>query len=143
METMSNGERFLAPDDPLVRAIARPEERVLPPLNVLDWWEHRGEDGRTTRTGLVGVPRQLVVTTRRVLVLREGSIERSVALASIGGAEVMGPPELPLQDSERAVLVKSRDEQPVVWGCWSTGTGEAQRLMDDIFVLANGGSLAS
>jgi hypothetical protein len=40
-------------------------------------------------------------------------------------------------------LVKSRDEQPVVWGCWSTGTGEAQRLMDDIFVLANGGSLAS
>jgi hypothetical protein len=85
----------------------------------------------------------LVVTTRRVLVLREGSIERSVALASIGGAEVMGPPELPLQDSERAVLVKSRDEQPVVWGCWSTGTGEAQRLMDDIFVLANGGSLAS
>lgn len=88
---MSNGDRYLAPDDPLVRAVAQPEERVLPPLEVLDWWEHPGEEGRTTPTGLIAVPRQLVLTTQRILVLRNGAVERSVALESIGGAEIIEP----------------------------------------------------
>jgi hypothetical protein len=47
-----------------VHAVAQPDERVLPPLDVLDWWEDPGEEGRTTATGLVGVPRQVVLTTR-------------------------------------------------------------------------------
>lgn len=138
---MSHDERFLSPDDPLARVVAQPHERVLPPLDVLDWWEHPGEKGRTTATGLVGVPRQLVVTTQRVLVLRDAAVERSVVMASIGGARIMESSELPLEHSERAVLVNSGGEEPVVWGCWSTATEEAKRLMDDIFELAHGRSL--
>ena len=143
---MIGDERFLAPDDPLVRAISkrrnplrrgRSEERVLPPLEVLDWWEHPGEEGRTTPTGLVAVPRQLVITTQRILVLRDGSVERSVAMAWIGGAAIKDPSELPLEDSERAVLVHSGGEQPDVWGCWSMATEEAHGLMSDIFQLAH------
>ena len=120
---MNGDERYLAPDDPLVKAVAQrrnllrrgqSEERVLPPLDVLDWWEHPGEEGRTTPTGLVGVPRQLVVTTKRVLVLRDGSVDR------------------------RAVLVHSGGENPTVWGCWSMATEEAERLMGDIFQLSHG-----
>jgi len=59
-------------------------------------------------------------------------------MASIGGAQIMGPSEWPLEDSERAVLVKSHGEHPTVWGCWSTATDEANRLMNDIFFLAHG-----
>lgn len=145
---MSGHDRYLEPDDPLVRALAkrrnplrrsgRSQERVLPPLDVLDWWEHPGEGGRTLPTGLVGVPRQLVVTTKRILVLRDGSVERSVAMASIGGAEIMEPPQLPLEDSELAVLVKAYGEPPVVLGCWSAAAEEAHRLMGDIFQLSHG-----
>ena len=140
---MSHEERFLSADDPLARVVAQPHERVLPPLDVLDWWEHPGEEGRTTATGLVGVPRQLVVTTQRVLVLRDGAVERSIAMASIGGARIMEPPDLPLENSERAVLVNSGGEQPTAWGCWSAATEEADRLMADIFQLAHGSSLGS
>lgn len=50
----------------------------------------------------------------------------------------MRPHELPLEDSERAVLVKSNDTQRVVRGCWSTGSEDAQRLMNDIFFFAHG-----
>jgi hypothetical protein len=137
-QSMSGDDRYLAPDDPLVRAVAQPEERVLPPLEVLDWWEHPGEDGRTTATGLVAVPRQLVVTTQRILVLRDGSIERSVAMASIGGAHMKEPSEWPLEDSERAVLVHSGGKKPTVSGCWSMATEEAELLMGDIFQLSHG-----
>ena len=136
-----NDDRFLPPDHALVRALALPEERMLPPLDVLDWWEHPAEEGRTTPTGLVGVARQLVVTTQRLLVLRDGTIERSVALASIGGTQPVGPPDFPLENSERGFLVHSGGDKPVVWGCWSTATEEARRLMDDIFLLAHGSSL--
>jgi len=139
---ISHDERFLSRDDPLVRVVAQPDERVLPPLDVLDWWEHPDEEGKTTATGLVGVPRQLVVTTQRVLVMRDGAVERSIAMASIGGAKTMGPSDLPLEDSERAVLVDSGGENAVVWGCWSAATEEARRLMGDIFALAHGGSPA-
>jgi hypothetical protein len=107
-------------------------------MDVLDWWEHPGEEGRTTPTGLVGVPRQLVVTTQRILVLRDGSVERSVAMKSIGGAEIKEPSEWPLEDSERAVLVHSGGNKPTVWGCWSLAAEEADRLMSDIFQLAHG-----
>jgi hypothetical protein len=99
---MSGDDRFLAGDHALVRALAEPDERILPPLDVVDWWEHPGEEGRTTSTGLVGVGRQLAVTTQRLLVLRDGTIERSVALASIGGARLLGPTDFPIEDSERA-----------------------------------------
>ena len=85
---------------------------MLPPLDVVDWWEHPAEEGRTSPTGVVGVPRQLAVTTQRLLVLRDGTIERSVALASIGGAQLLGPSDFPLEDSERAVLVRSEGEEP-------------------------------
>ena len=139
---MSGDDRFLARDHALVRALAEPDERMLPPLDVVDWWEHPGEEGRTSTTGVVGVPRQLVVTTHRLLVLREGTIERKVAMASIGGAKVLGPSDFPLEDSERAVLVRSPrgsgGEEPVVWGCWSTAKADAARLSGDIFQLANG-----
>ena len=135
---MTSDDRYLAPDDPLVRAVAKRKERVLPPLEVLDWWDHPGEEGRTTPTGFVGVPRQLVVTTQRVLVLRDGSVERRVAMASIGGAQIMGPSEWPLEDSERAVLVHSGGKKPTVWGCWSMATEEADVLMGDIFKLSHG-----
>lgn len=139
---MNGDDRFLAPDHALVRALAEPEEQVLSPLAVVDWWEHSGEEGRTSTTGLVGVPRQLAVTTQRILILRDGAIERSVALASIGGAQLLGPSDFPLEDSERAVLVRSGDNEPVVWGCWSTAAAEAHRLMDDIFSLSHGVPLA-
>ncbi len=134
---MSGDDRFLAGDHALVRSLAEPDERILPPLDVVDWWEHPGEEGRTTSSGLVGVGRQLAVTTQRLLVLRDGTIERSVALASIGGAQLLGPSDFPLEDSERAVLVRSGGEQPSVWGCWSTAKAEADRLMGDIFSLAH------
>ena len=107
-------------------------------MDVLDWWEHPGEEGRTLPSGVVGVPRQLVVTTKRILVLRDGSVERSVAMASIGGAQIKEPSEWPLEDSERAVLVHSGGEQPTVWGCWSMATEEAELLMGDIFELSHG-----
>jgi hypothetical protein len=139
--SVSGDDRFLAADHPLARALAEADERMLPPLDVVDWWEHPGEEGRMSPTGVVGVPRQLVVTTRRLLVLREGNIERSVALASIGGAQVLGPSDFPLEDSERAVLVRSRGEEPVAWGCWSTAKAAVDRLMGDIFSLANGVAL--
>ena len=144
---MSGDDRYLAPDDPLVRAVKprnplrrwrKSQERVLPPLEVLDWWEHPGEEGRTTPTGFVAVPRQLVVTTKRILVLRDGSVERSVAMASIGGAQMKQPSEWPLEDSERAVLVHSGGKKPTVWGCWSMATAEAELLMGDIFQLSHG-----
>lgn len=134
---MSGDDRFMARDHALVRALAEPDEQMLPPLDVVDWWEHPGEEGRITPSGLVGVPRQLVVTTQRLLILRDGTIERSVALASIGGGQVLGPSEFPLEDSERAVLVRSGGEEPAVWGCWSTAEGDAHRLMDDIFSLSH------
>lgn len=139
--SVSGDDRFLARDHALARALAENDERMLPPLDVVDWWEHPGEKGRTSPTGVVGVPRQLVVTTRRLLVLREGTIERSVALASIGGAQVLGPSDFPLEDSERAVLVQSGGEEPVAWGCWSTAKADVDRLMADIFILANGVAL--
>jgi hypothetical protein len=106
-------------------------------LDVLDWWEHPGEEGRTTSTGLVAVPRQLVVTSQRILVLRDGSVERSVAMESIGGADMKGPSD-GLLDSERAVLVHSGGKKPTVWGCWSMATEEAELLMGDIFQLSHG-----
>jgi hypothetical protein len=134
---VSGDDRFMARDYALVRALAEPDERMLPPLDVVDWWEHPGEEGRITPSGLVGVPRQLIVTTQRLLVLRDGTIERSVALASIGGGQVLGPSEFPLEDSERAVLVRSGGEEPAVWGCWSTAEAGAHRLMDDIFSLSH------
>jgi hypothetical protein len=139
---VSGDDRFLARDHALARALAESEERMLPPLDVVDWWEHPGEEGRTSPTGVVGVPRQLAVTTQRLLVLRDGTIERSVALASIGGAELLGPSDFPLEDSERAVLVRSGGEEPVAWGCWSTEKADADRLMGDIFSLAHGVPLA-
>ena len=139
---MSGDDRFLARDHALVRNLGEPGERMLAPLDVVDWWEHPGEEGRTSPTGLVGVGRQLVVTTQRLLVLRDGTIERSVALASIGGAQLLGPSDFPLEDSERAVLVRSGDEEPVVWGCWSTAKAHADLLMADIFSLAHGVPLA-
>jgi hypothetical protein len=135
---VSGDDRFLARDHALIRNLAGPDERMLPPLDVVDWWEHPGEDGRTTPSGLVGVGRQLAVTTQRLLVLRDGAIERSVALASIGGAQLLGPSDFPLEDSERAVLVRSGGEQPAVWGCWSTAKADAHQLMDDIFSFAHG-----
>jgi hypothetical protein len=107
-------------------------------MEVLDWWEHPGEEGRTTPSGLVAVPRQLVVTTQRILVLRDGSVERSVDMASIGGAAMKEPSEWPLEDSERAVLVHSGGDRPTAWGCWSMATEDAERLMVDIFQLAHG-----
>jgi hypothetical protein len=107
-------------------------------MEVLDWWEHPGEEGRTTPTGFVGVPRQLVVTTQRILVLQDGSVERSVRMATIGGAQLMGPSEWPLEDSERAVLVHSGGDKPTVWGCWSMAAEEADILMSDIFFFAHG-----
>jgi hypothetical protein len=134
---VSGDDRFLARDHALVRNLGEPDERMLAPLDVVDWWEHPGEEGRTSPTGLVGVGRQLVVTTQRLLVLRDGTIERSVALASIGGAQLLGPSDFPLEDSERAVLVRSGDEEPVVWGCWSTAKANADLLMADIFSLAH------
>ena len=72
----------------------------------------------------------------------KGTIERSVAMASVGGAQVLGPSDFPLEDSERAVLVRSGGEEPVAWGCWSTAKADADRLMGDIFSLANGVPLA-
>lgn len=135
--------KWLAPDHPVVRAFARSEERLLPPIEVVDWWEHPDETGRTTPTGLVGVPRQLLVTSQRLAVLRGDSVERSVAMASIGGAEIKGPrhPYLQLEDGERAVPVTSGGERPTVWGCWSMATEDAKGLMTDIFELSHGGPL--
>jgi hypothetical protein len=135
--------RWLAPDHPVVLAFAQAEERLLPPIDVTDWWDHPGERGRTTQTGLVGVPRQLLVTSQRLAVLRGDTVERNVAMASIGGAEVKGPPHpyLQLQDGERAVLVTSGGEHPTVWGCWSMPSEDAKGLMTDIFELAHGGPL--
>jgi hypothetical protein len=135
---VSGDDRFLARDHALIRNLAESDERMLSPLDVVDWWEHPGEVGRRGPNDLVGVGRQLAVTTQRLLVLQDGSIERSVALASIGGAEMLGPSDFPLEDSERAVLVRSGGEQPVVWGCWSMANADANQLMDDIFCLANG-----
>ena len=139
---MSGDDRFLADDHALVRALAEADEQMLPPLDVLDWWEHQGEEGRPSPTGLVGVPRQLAVTTQRILVLRDGTIERSVALASIGGAQLLEPSDFPLEESERAVLVRSGGDEPVVWGCWSMPEADASSLMGDIFSPAHGVPLA-
>jgi hypothetical protein len=138
---VSTDDRFLARDHALARALAGPDERMLPPMDVVDWWEHPGEKGRTSPTGS-SEPRQLVVTTHRLLVLREGTIERSVALASVGGAQVLGPSDFPLEDSEQAVLVWSGGEEPVAWGCWSTAKADADRSMGDIFSPAHGVPLA-
>jgi hypothetical protein len=101
-----------------------------------------GREGEDEPYRVVGVPRQLVVTTHRLLVLREGAIERSVALASVGGAQVLGPSDFPLEDSERAVLVWSGGEEPVAWGCWSRAKADADRLVGDIFSPAHGVPLA-
>jgi hypothetical protein len=128
---------FLATDDPLVRDLAAGDERVFPPFAVRDWWEHPGEQGPTTDRGLVGAPRQLVVTTERCLVVSEGSIERSVAMASIGGSRLMKPSERPLEESEAAVLVHSGGPEPQV--CWSASADEAKRLMAIIFEVAGTG----
>lgn len=65
-----------------------------------------------------------------------------MALASIGGAQVLEPSDFPLEDSERATLLRSGGEEPVAWGCWSTAKADADRLMGDIFSLANGVALA-
>ena len=135
---MKDVGRFLGPEDPLVAGLAESGERMLPPLDVLDWWEHPGEEGRTAPTGLVGVPRKLVVTTERILVIRDGLIERTVAVRSIGGAERRDPSQWPwLEEADRAVFVHSHDDPPVVWGCWSLTTAEADQLMSDIFQLAH------
>ena len=135
--------RWLAPDHPVVRAFARAEERLLPPISVIDWWEHPDEIGRTSPPGPVGVPRQLLVTSQRIAVLRDGRVERNVAMASIGGAEIKGPPQphLELEDGERAVFVTSGGAHPTIWGCWSMASDDAEALMTDIFELAHGGPL--
>ena len=55
-----------------------------------------------------------------------------------GGAQVLQPSDFPLEDSERAVLVRSGGEEPVAWGCWSTAEADASRLMNEIFSLVHG-----
>jgi hypothetical protein len=126
-------------DDPLARTFAQGNERVFPPFDVRDWWEHPGEQGPTTPSGLTGVPRQLIVTTERVLVVADGTVERTVAIASIGGSRTMKSSEWPIDKADRAVVVHSGRAQGSVWGCWSTSKDEAGRLMGIIFWFANGG----
>jgi hypothetical protein len=70
--------------------------------------------------------------------LRDGAVERSLALASLGGAEIMEPSEFPVEASDLAVLVKSPGEPSTVLGCWSAASEEAHRLMSDIFQLSHG-----
>ena len=130
---------ILDPDDPLVRTFAQGDERVFPPFDVRDWWEHPGEEGPTTPTGVTGVRRQLILTSERVLVVSNGTTERTVAIASIGGSRLMGSSEWPIEESEAAVLVHSGGPQGSVWGCWSASRDEASRLMSIIFWFANGG----
>jgi hypothetical protein len=103
---------ILDPDDPLVRTYAQlvrtyaqGDERVSPPFDVRDWWEHPGEEGPTTPTGVTGVRRQLILTSERVLVVSNGSFERTVEIHSIGESRLLKSSEWPIEDSEAAVLV--------------------------------------
>ena len=139
MELFPPDWEVLDPDDPLARTFGDGVERVFPPFEVRDWWEHPGEEGPTTPSGVTGVPRQLIVTTERVLVVRDGTIERTVAIASIGGSRTMKPSEWPIAETEEAVLVHSGGPEGTVWGCWSTEADEAGRLMGIIFWFANRG----
>jgi hypothetical protein len=129
---------FLSPDDPLVRSLAEPGERFLPPLDVIDWWEHPDSHARISPTGLAGVERQLIITTNRIIVMNEGSIERRIPIRAIGGAEKRDPPDGANQDSEQAVLVKSGIKKDTALGMWSLPSEQADKLMGDIFNLAHG-----
>src|SRR5207344_3092737 len=45
---------FLPSDDPLVKALGQPGERVFPALDVIDWWEHPDAEARRIPTGIAG-----------------------------------------------------------------------------------------
>lgn len=128
---------FLPPDHPLVRSLAESGERFLPPVEVVDWWEHSDSQARISPTGIAGVERQLIITTNRIIVMNEGSIERSIPIRAIGGAEKRDPPDGANQDSERAVLVKSGTQKDTALGMWSVSSEQADKLMSDIFNLAH------
>jgi hypothetical protein len=130
---------FLPSDDPLVKALGQPGERVFPALDVIDWWEHPDSEARRIPTGIAGAPRQLVITTRRIIVMKDGSVERSFPIRAITGAELVDPLDGQNKGSEKAVMVRSRQGEDVqVLGMWSTTPDLASRLMDSIFKFSHG-----
>jgi hypothetical protein len=130
---------FLPSNDPIVQALGQPKERFLPPLDVIDWWEHQDPDARVSPSGIAGVPRQLIITTKRIIVTREGSVERSYPIRAVAGAEVRDSLDGQNQGSEKAVLVKSHDGQEArVLGMWSMTPAEASQVMDIVFKFSHG-----
>lgn len=139
LEPPRTGE-FLPPDDPIVRALGRPGERFLSALDVVDWWEHSDPEARRIPTGIAGVPRQLVITTERIIVMKDGSVERSLPIRAIGGAELRDPLDGQNRGSEKAVLVKSHDGQETrVAGMWSMTPEDASLVMNRIFKFSHNG----
>jgi hypothetical protein len=136
---MPESRPFLPSDDPIVQAVGQPGERFLPPVDVVDWWEHSDPEARLSSTGIAGARRQLIITTERVIVMKEGSLERSFPIRAIAGAELRDPLDGRNKGSEKAVLVKSASgEQAQVLGMWSMTPEEAHDVMNSIFKFSHG-----
>lgn len=138
LEPPRTGE-FLPPDDPIVRALGRPGERFLPPVDVVDWWEHSDPEARVSSTGIAGAQRQLIITTERIIVMKDASVERSFPIRAIGGADLRDSLDGQNRGSEKAVLVKSHDGQEArVAGMWSMTPEDASLVMNSIFRFSHG-----
>jgi hypothetical protein len=137
--TMPESRPFLPSDDPIAQALGHPGERFLPPVDVVDWWEHSDPDARLSPTGIAGVQRQLFITTERIIVMKDGSIERSFPVRAVAGAELRDPLDGRSEGSEKAVLVKSASgEEAQVLGMWSMTPEQAHDVMNSIFKFSHG-----
>jgi hypothetical protein len=136
---MPESQPFLPSDDPIVQALGQPGERFLPPVDVVDWWEHSDPEARLSPTGIAGAQRQLIITTARVIVMKDGSLDRSFPIKAVAGAELRDPLDGRNEGSEKAVLVKSPSgEQEQVLGMWSMAPEQAHDVMNSIFKFSHG-----
>jgi len=108
-------------------------------VDVVDWWEHSDPEARLSPTGIAGAQRQLIITTARVIVMKDGSLDRSLPIKAVAGAELRDPLDGRNEGSEKAVLVKSPSgEQEQVLGMWSMAPEQAHDVMNSIFKFSHG-----
>jgi hypothetical protein len=108
---MPESQPFLPSDDPIVQALGQSGERFLPPVDVVDWWEHSDPEARLSPSGIAGAQRQLIITTARVIVMKDGSLERSFPIRWMAGTKV---PRRPFW-SNRRVVGKSKYSGCGLW----------------------------